>query len=140
DEPGLKALFPIVAPAEFYKSTGFQNGVLREQLVTGWLRGQIFSGTDDDLNDIDDDPHNDLHSSSDYDLPKNLILNGVPLVYERNMYDAANLAIDHFVAMRYTDPITGDLMPAGQYPLSPGRLEMDVSRAMVDENGESVTK
>jgi predicted acyl esterase len=140
DEPGLKALFPIVAPAEFYKSTGFQNGVLREQLVTGWLRGQIFSGTDDDLNDIDDDPHNTLHSSSDYDLPKNLILNGVPLVYERNMYDAANLAIDHFVAMRYTDPVTGDLLPSGQYPLSPGRLEMDVSRAMVDENGESVTK
>jgi predicted acyl esterase len=140
DEPGLKALFPIVAPAEFYKSTAFQNGVLREMLVTGWLRGQIFSGTDDDLNDIDDDPHNALHSSSDYDLPKNLTLNGVPLVYERNMYDAANLAIDHFVSNRYPDPVTGDLTPSGQYPLSPGRLEMDASRAMVDENGESVTK
>ncbi len=140
DEPGLKALCPIVAPAEFYNGTGFQNGVLREQLVTGWLRGQIFSGTDDDLNDIDDDPHNAMHSSSDYDLPKNLELNGVPMVYERNMYDAANLAIDHFVGIRYTDPISGELMPSGQYPLSPSRLEMDVSRAMVDENGESVTR
>jgi predicted acyl esterase len=40
-QPGLKSLFPIVGPLEFFKSTGFQNGVFRELLVCGWLRGQI---------------------------------------------------------------------------------------------------
>jgi|694.fasta_scaffold65693_2 predicted acyl esterase len=139
NEPGLKALFAIVAPMEFYKSTAFQNGVMRHGLVTGWLRGQIYSGTDDDLNGTDDGPDNNLHSSSDWDLPKTVDINGVPRTYQENMFDAAELAVDHFTALRYPDG-QGGLTLAGLYPRSLGRLEMDASRAMVDANGESVTK
>jgi len=139
DEPGLKALFPIVAPLEFYKSTAFQNGVLRHMLVTGWLRGQVTTSVDDDLNDIDTDPFDDVHSSSDWDLPKTLELNGVMRTYERNKFAAAELGIDHFTALHYPDG-QGGLTLAGQYPRSVGRLEMDGSRAMVDINGESVSK
>lgn len=139
NEPGLKALFPIVAPLEFYKSTAFQNGVLRHMLVTGWLRGQVTTSVDDDLNDVDTDPYDAVHSSSDWDLPKTLELNGVTRTYERNKFAAAELAIDHFTAMRYPDG-QGGLTLAGAYPRSIGRLEMDGSRAMVDANGESVSK
>lgn len=114
NEPGLKALFPIVGPSEFHKSTGFPNGVLREQLVTGWLRGQIVD-TRDDLMDIDDDYHNNIHTSFDYNT--------------EDKFEAANLAIDHFVSVAY-----GNSNP-GYYPNSTGRKDMDVSRAMVDENG-----
>ena len=115
DEPGLKCLIPIVATQEFYKSTGFQNGVFRDQLVNGWLKGQIFTGTNDDLNEIDDDIDNNLHSSADYGLP--------------NKFEAANRAISHFSSVRYNDG------PAGYYPNSIGRADMDASRAPVDEFG-----
>jgi predicted acyl esterase len=85
-QPGLKSLMPIVAPGEFYKSTGFQNGVLRDRLVTGWLKGQIFTGTDDDLMDIDNEMHNSIHSSKDYDLPKDLFINGRTQHYSQNKF------------------------------------------------------
>lgn len=114
-EPGLKALFPIVGPSEFHKSTGFPNGVLREQLVSGWLRGQIVD-TRDDLMDIDDDVHNDIHTSFDYGTA--------------DKFEASNLAIDHFTSISYGNS------PPGYYPNSIGRMDMDVSRAMVDENGQ----
>ena len=114
-EPGLKALFPIVGPSEMHKSTGFPNGVLREQLVTGWLRGQIID-TDDDLMDIDFDYNNNIHTSNDYQT--------------EDKFEASNLAIDHFVSIAYGNS------PPGYYPNSIGRKEMDVSRAPVDENGE----
>lgn len=115
DEPGLKCLIPIVATQEFYKSTGFQNGVFRDQLVNGWLKGQIFTGTDDDLNDIDNDINNNLHSATDYGLP--------------NKFEAANRAISHFASVRYLDG------PAGYYPNSIGRRDMDASRAPVNAQG-----
>jgi predicted acyl esterase len=95
-QPGLKCLIPIVATQEFYKSTGFQNGVFRDQLVNGWLKGQIFTGTDDDLNAIDNDIDNNLHSATDYGLP--------------NKFEAANRAINHFATVQYLDG------PAGYYP------------------------
>lgn len=114
--PGLKSLLPIVATMEFYKSTGFPNGVLRDQLVTGWLKGQIFTGTDDDLNDIDDDINNTLHSSRDYGMP--------------NKFEAANRAIDHFAAIPYRDGL------ASYYPNSVGRTDLDASHAPVDAFGE----
>jgi predicted acyl esterase len=139
NEPGLKALFAIVAPMEFYKSTAFQNGVMRHGLVTGWLRGQIYSGTDDSQIPLDEGPSDAIHSSSDWDLPRTLAINGVDRTYDMNMFDAAELAVDHFTSLRYPDG-EGGLSLAGLYPRSPGRLEMDASRAMVDANGESVTK
>lgn len=115
-KPGLKSLFPIVGPLEFYKSTGFQNGVFRELLVCGWLRGQI-ADTEDEKMDIDFDMFNDIHTSFDYGT--------------QDKFEAANLAIDHFSTVRYLNG------PAGYYPNSLGRGDMDGSRAPVDSAGES---
>lgn len=113
-QPGLKCLIPIVATQEFYRSTGFENGVFRDNLVTGWLKGQIFTGTDDDLNAIDNDINNNLHSATDYGLP--------------NKFEAANRAINHFAVVPY-----GGL--AGYYPNSINRADMDASRAPVNALG-----
>lgn len=135
NEPGLKCIMPIVAPADFYKGVGYPNGVLRDRLVTGWLKGQIFSGTDDDLIPIDNDIQNNIHSSADYKLPQTIVVNGVEKTYQQNKFDAANLAIDHFVAVQYPDPETG-IPTCGYYPNSSSRPEIDVSRAVTDEFGE----
>lgn len=113
-KPGLKGLFPIVGPGEFYKSTGFQNGVFRDMLVTGWLRGQI-ADTRDDLMDIDFDMQNDIHTSKDYGT--------------EDKFEASNKAIDHFSVVRYNNG------PAGYYPNSIGRKDMDVSRAPLNTDG-----
>ena len=114
-QPGLKCLIPIVATQEFFKSTGFQNGVFRDQLVNGWLKGQIFTGTDDNLNMFDNDINNNMHSATDYGLP--------------NKFEAANRAINHFSSVRYNNS------PAGYYPNSIGRVDMDASRAPVNSQG-----
>ncbi len=117
----VKCMTPIVCPGEFYKSTGFQNGVLRDRLVTGWIKGQIFTGTEDDSIPYDDDIQNSLHTSFDYGL--------------NNKFDAANEAIDHFVSRRYPKA-DGSLDVAGYYPNSRGRADMDISRAPVNAAGE----
>lgn len=115
-KPGIKSLFPIVGPLEFLKSTGFQNGVFRELLVCGWLRGQI-ADTEDEKMDIDFDMFNNIHTSFDYGT--------------QDKFEAANLAIDHFSTVRYLGG------PAGYYPNAIGRKDMDASRAPVNEFGES---
>lgn len=135
--PSLKCLMPIVATTEHYISTGYNNGVFRDRIVTGWLKGQIFSGTDDDLMSQDFDRQNSVHSSVDYDLPKTITLNGVTKEFQQNKFDAANLAIDHFTAMRY-NKFDGTLGNAGFYPNSTGRPDMDASAAPVNEHGEAV--
>lgn len=126
--PGLKCLLPIVGPAEFFKCTGFHNGVFRDMLVTGWLKGQIYSGTDaynqfQDSTQVanDNDVQNEIHSSFDYGL--------------LNKFVAANNTIDHFAVNRYYD-LNGNLGPAGYYPNSSGRKDIDASRAMVNSSGE----
>lgn len=134
NEPGLKAIMPIVAPADFYKGVGFPNGVLRDRLVTGWLKGQIFD-TDDDLIPIDNDMQNNIHSSADYNLPQSIEVNSVMKDFQQNKFDAANLAIDHFVSVQYPDE-NGN-MTCGYYPNFVGRAEIDVSRARTDINGEA---
>jgi hypothetical protein len=121
---------PIVAPLEFFKSTGFQNGVFRDRLATGWLQGQIFDIVDDSI-PVDQQIastfglstalQNTIHSSFDYGLP--------------DQFQAAKGAIDHFCSVRYKD-INGNLLPAGYYPNSPGRKDIDATRAMVDATGE----
>ena len=121
---GLKSLLPIVATLEHYNYTGYQNGVFRERIVTGWLRGQIFTGTDDELNDIDNSLDNNIHTSTDYGLT--------------SKFDAANKAIDHFVEIAYPIPGGGDGV-AGYYPNSRGRADMDASRSPVDKDGEATT-
>lgn len=117
DSAGFKCLLPIVATNEHYKYTGYQNGVFRERIVTGWLRGQIFDGVDDDMINQDTDIFDDMHTSFDYGLT--------------NKFDAANLAIDHFVSVQYNNG------PAGYYPNSVGRADMDASFAPVNAQGES---
>ncbi|MCS6934426.1 MAG: CocE/NonD family hydrolase [Chitinophagales bacterium] len=135
--PNLKCLMPIVATSEHYLSTGYNNGVFRDRLVTGWLKGQIFSGTDDDLIPIDYDRQNSIHTSADYDLPKTITINRKTRVYQANKFEAANINIDHFTAMRYPDE-NGVLRNCGFYPNSYGRPDMDASRAPVNEFGEAV--
>ncbi len=127
-QPGLKCLLPIVAPSEFFKSTAYHNGVFRDRLVTGWLKGQIFTGTDaynefQDSTQVanDTDVQDAIHSSFDYAMP--------------NKFVAANATIDHFSAYRYYD-LNGNLGVAGYYPNSVGRKDIDVSRAMVNQYGE----
>ncbi len=115
DAPGLKCLFPIVGPLEFYKSTGFQNGVFRDQLVTGWLRGQIVD-TKDELMDIDFSMDNNIHTSFDYGT--------------EDKFEASNKAIDHFSTVKYLNG------PSGYYPNSMSRRDMDASFAPVNEFGE----
>ena len=112
---GLKCMFPIVGPLEFYKSTGYQNGCLRDGLVTGWLRGQIKDIRDEDR-PLDTGIDDSIHSSLDYNTA--------------DKFEAANKAIDHFVTIRYENS------PAGYYPNSIGRADMDASKAPVDVNGE----
>ncbi|HRN94425.1 MAG: CocE/NonD family hydrolase [Chitinophagales bacterium] len=138
--PELKCLMPIVATTEHYVSTGYNNGVFRDRIVTGWLKGQIFTGTDDDAIPTDLDRQNNIHSSVDYDLPKQFEINGVVRQYNQNKFDAATLCIDHFAAKRYQKYPTNDLDFAGFYPASVGRGDMDASAAPVDEFGESVQK
>lgn len=113
---GLKALLPIVATNEHYRFTGYQNGVFRDRIVTGWLKGQIFTGIDDDLLPLDFDIHDNIHTSFDYGMP--------------NKFVAANASIDHFSTVRYDGEV------AGYYPNSKGRADMDASAAPVDEFGE----
>lgn len=135
--PVLKCLMPIVATTQHYLSTGYNNGTFRDRIVTGWLKGQIFSGTEDDLIPGDNDRQNNIHTSFDYDLPKTITLNGVTKTFGQNKFEAANLSIDHFTAMRYLDG-NGVLGNAGFYPNSTGRPDMDGSAAPVNEFGEAV--
>jgi predicted acyl esterase len=134
--PMLKCLMPIVATIEHYVSTGYNNGVFRDRIVTGWLKGQIFD-TEDDLIPVDNDRQNSIHTSFDYDLPKDITVNGITRTFQQNKFEAANMAIDHFVSVRYTD-LSGTLSPAGFYPNSMGRGGMDASVAYVNADGESV--
>ena len=119
DEPGLKCLLPIVATTEHYKSTGSNNGVFRERIVTGWIRGQVYDMDNamipTDLADADP-INNTLHTAADYMLG--------------SKEEAAEACIDHLIAHRYPGHI------AGAYPNGPMRPEMDASFAPVDENGE----
>ncbi len=134
--PALKCLMPIVGTTEHMISTGYNNGVFRDRIVTGWLKGQIFD-TEDDLIPVDNDRQNSIHTSKDYDLPKTITLNGLTKDFQQNKFEASNLAIDHFTAMRYFKQ-DGTLGNAGFYPNSVGRPDMDASTAPVNQNGEAV--
>ncbi|HHZ64354.1 MAG TPA: hypothetical protein EYN51_02455, partial [Flavobacteriales bacterium] len=132
-EAGLKCLLPIVGTNEHMRFTGYHNGVFRDRIVTGWVKGQIFTGVTDDCDtcqvgknyyrNMDEalgNPagvHNVTHTSYDYG--------------NNNKFDAATEAIDHFTMFR---PTANDV--AGYYPNSIGRIDMDASRATVDAFGE----
>lgn len=115
-KPGLKALLPIVATGEFQKSTLFPNGTFRENLVTGWLGGQI-RDLDDSKQDIDDDIQNNIHTSLDFGLS--------------NYLEVTDRAIDNHTERLYSDG------RSFQMPNSILRKAVDISQAMVDEDGNS---
>ena len=135
--PELKCLMPIVATTEHYIATGFNNGVFRPGIVSAWLKGQIFNIINDNLISTDGSRQNSVHTSADYNLPQSDSLNGVLKTYQQDKFDAATLAIDQFTVHRFLKS-DGTLSPAGFYPNSAGRSDMDGSDAPVNENGEAV--
>lgn len=114
--PGLKCLFPMVATNEHYRFTAFQNGVFREQLVTGWITGQFRDLLNDALSAQDPSIFNSIHSPADYKLS--------------SKSEAAEQAIDYWVSYRPDDG------PAGYYPSSILRSDMDASLAFVNADGD----
>lgn len=114
-QPGLKALLPIVATGEFQKGTLFPNGAFRENLVTGWLGGQI-RDLDDEKQSIDNDIQNNIHTSLDFGL------SSIP--------EVTDAAIDQNSTRIFSDGQTF------QYPNSIHRKAVDISQAMVNEHGE----
>jgi predicted acyl esterase len=114
--PGLKCLFPMVATNEHFRFTAFQNGVFRQELVSGWIRNQIIDLVSDDLSVLDASIFNNIHSPVDYGL--------------NSKFDAAEKAIDYWVSFQPEDG------PAGYYPNSVLRADMDASFAPVDAMGE----
>jgi len=111
-KPGLKCMVPVVGSCEFYHSTGHHNGVFRERIIDGWLRGQVERY---DFQDADDNSVlNDIHTLHDY---------GPNIHYPK---DAAESAIDFWTTMH-----------RAHYPNSGFRSILDVSHAMLNEKGES---
>lgn len=111
-KPGLKCMLPIVGSCEFYQSTGHQNGVFRERIIDGWLRGQVERY--DYSTEPDNSVKNGIHSLSDF---------GPEVKFPK---DAAEIAID-FWSSKYK----------AHYPNSGFRSVMDVSHAPLNEKGES---
>ncbi|MCX7980057.1 MAG: T9SS type A sorting domain-containing protein [Bacteroidia bacterium] len=107
---GLKCLMPVVGSGEFYHSTGHHNGVFRERIIDGWLRGQVeFYG-----NWVNGpaNPYDNLHTIADYG----------PNI--QNPQQAAEACIDFWTTMG-----------SAHYPNSPARAIMDISHATLDANG-----
>jgi len=113
DEPGLKCLVPIVATNDHYNSTGYNNGVFRESLVSGWVKGQIVDLEDDVENDVD--IHNSHHTATDYNMT------------DKN--EVVERCIDHFSVSKYGNKFSS------AYPNSSMRPEMDASLAPVNAEG-----
>ncbi|MBI2967687.1 MAG: T9SS type A sorting domain-containing protein [Bacteroidetes bacterium] len=120
---GLKGLLPIVASNEHQRFTGYQNGVFRERIITGWLKGQIMDLTEPEacLEDFgitvnDNDKQNTIHTPADYNLP--------------DKFKVAELVTDYWSSYRPNSSALSAL-----YPNSSGRPEMDASRAFIDGAG-----
>lgn len=114
-QKGLKCLLPIVATNEHYNSTGYNNGVYRTMISTGWITGQLRDiqdtiGTDNDI-------QNNVHSPFDFGLTTEAAV--------------IDLGIHHNTSMQY-----GGTNIAAAYPNSLNRLTMDASHAPVNALGE----
>ena len=113
---GLKGLIPIVATNEHHNVTGFQNGVFREGIVKGWLKGQLLDLIENS-DTLDTLYQNAIHTPSDFDLNTKM--------------EVADKAIEYFT----TISSNGNL--PNYYPNSPARSDMDASRAPVNAQGEA---
>ena len=111
NQPGLKALVPIVASVEHYHATGHHNGVYRERIIDGWLRGQVerYNFVNDPT---DTSIYNGIHSLQDF---------GPGVTTSRQ---AAEIAIDAW-----------SVTNGAHYPPSELRPAMDMSRATLDSTG-----
>jgi predicted acyl esterase len=108
---GLKCLFPIVGSGEFHHSTGHFNGVFRERIIDGWLRGQVERY--DWVNDPTDNTiFNSVHSLRDYGP-------GITTGFK-----AADEAVRFWTEMG-----------SAHYPNSPFRSIMDMSHATLASDG-----
>lgn len=107
---GVKCLLPVVASGEFYHSTGHHNGVFRERIIDGWLRGQI-EGYEYLVNGAAN-VNDGEHTFADF---------GPGITNDTQIADAA---ID-FWSVDYQT----------HYPNSPMRAVMDISRAPINEDG-----
>jgi len=114
DEPGLKCLLPVVATNEHFNSTGYNNGVFRESLVTGWVKGQVYDMNDGDIPN-DNSLNNSLHTAADYNMT--------------DKFEVAERCIDHLTSWQYNGEVSS------AYPNSSMRTEMDASHAPVNEMG-----
>ncbi|WP_165779312.1 CocE/NonD family hydrolase [Brumimicrobium salinarum] len=112
----LKCIMPIVATNEHYNTTLFHNGVYRNALANGWIKGQM-ADVDNTQNGSDGSIFNNIHSPSDYGYADNMVL--------------ANDLIDWFVS--------NDLgpSPSGAHPTSALRKDLDASMAPVNALGYS---
>lgn len=115
NEKGLKCLLPTVATNEHYKTTGYENGVFREALVEGWVRGQL-NDLSEDLTTNDLDIGNSTHTPNDYNLENNEAV--------------TQQCLAHFTSQRYNNGV------ASAYPNSLMRSEMDASFAPLNSNGQ----
>lgn len=113
----VKCLMPIVASNEHYNTTLFHNGVYRNSLASGWIRGQMYSGINDSLNPYDPSLSNNIHSSTDYNYTNKAIL--------------SEDLLDWFVQ----NPINGN--PSGAYPNSPNRIILDASTAPLNASAQN---
>ena len=115
---GLKCLLPIVSTNEHYRFTAVQNGVFREQLVTGWVSTQyknlLIEGTEND-NSI----FNDIHSPADFGFD--------------TKDKVAETAIDFWISQKHEGSLPG------YYPNSVMRSDLDASFAPVDNQGTGST-
>ncbi|MCP4443206.1 MAG: CocE/NonD family hydrolase [Aureispira sp.] len=114
-QKGLRCLLPIVATNEHYNTTGYNNGVYRTMISSGWITGQL-----QDIQDTvgtDNDIQNNVHSPFDFGLTTEAAV--------------IDLGIYHNTSAQY-----GGTNIAAAYPNSLNRMEMDASRAPVDALGE----
>jgi len=111
----VKCLMPIVATNEHYNTTLFHNGVYRNMLASGWMRGQMWDIVDS-LAPTDNSLTNTIHSPADYGYTDKHVL--------------SEDLLDWFVA----NPINGT--PSGAYPNSQNRLWFDASKCPIDNNAQ----
>ncbi len=115
EKSGLKGLLPIVATNEHFNSTIQHNGVFRQSLVEGWIRGQLEHNTQNIPED--DDIQNNIHSLFDYgNITKEEVI---------------NKALDMITTVKDDNGVTG------MYPNHIGQADLNASKAPVDAFGNS---
>ncbi|MCX7696277.1 MAG: T9SS type A sorting domain-containing protein [Bacteroidales bacterium] len=112
----LSCLMPLVATGEHFNTTLFNNGVFRYSLVDGWLRGQL-SVLDESMNDLDTSYSNTIHTPKDYGY--------------QNFQELTDSLLSFMLEKK------NGFMFSGSYPTSFLAKDLDISKAPINNNGES---